>query len=163
MKIFSAQNVNGITDMCLNLQKKINPPRVLYFFYAVLWWYLNTNGIIISGNDAGRINVPLILYVYLPSLSLFLYAIFPLNSFWALPVTILVLGWMLHLYRSLAFSFIHMGVKDDMLGVIIFFLISLFILSICLAILYFSGPYYVKYLHNKELKKMETGHDNILE
>lgn len=163
MKRFRDHHVDEITDMCFKLQKKINLPRVLYFFYAVLWWYLCTNEIMFSEGDAGRINVPEILYVYLPSLSLFLYAIFPLNTVWALPVTVLVLGWMLHIYRSMVFSFIHMGVKDDMLGVIIFLLIFLFILSICLVILYFSGPYYVKYLHNKELKKIEASHDNILE
>ncbi len=120
--------------------------RVIYVGYAVLWFFLNKNNIIISQWDAQRIGVPIVLYTTIPSVSLLLYAIFPSIAIWIIPVATLILGWSLHVQKIIVFFSAHMNVKTDRIHSIISILFNVFCLAVCIIVLYFSGPYIEKRL-----------------
>jgi hypothetical protein len=116
--------------------------RLIYIGFAILWVFV--------ADDAARIHVPHTFYVAVPSGVLLLYAIFPLKTIWVLVPTTLITGWSLHMYQSMRFQIVHLGIKTDMYGLIFFGALYLLMLLGSLAILYATGPFMMKICISKK-------------
>lgn len=121
--------------------------RFLYIGVAVLWWIINTNNFILSAGDANRINLPVDLYLGLPIVVLLLYAFLPNLVTWWLTIGILVIGWGLHVYKTIIFAYAHMNVKTDIMTTVIQIGVYLLLICIGLLLLYLGGPYITKKYH----------------
>jgi hypothetical protein len=110
--------------------------RLVYVGIALLWLYIAQN--------AERIHLPPKLYAAFPSGVLLLYAIFPLRTIWLLIATTFLTGWCLHMYQSVQFQIAHLGVKIEMLGLVMMDVQYVLMLVIGLAFLYATGPYLMK-------------------
>jgi hypothetical protein len=116
--------------------------RLAYIGFAVLWVFV--------ADDAARVHVPRTFYVAVPSGVLLLYAIFPLRTIWLLVPTTLITGWCLHMYQSMRFQIIHLGIKTEMYELIFFGALYVLILVGSLAILYATGPFMMKLCKEKK-------------
>ncbi len=110
--------------------------RLVYVGIAFLWLYI--------ANDAERIHIPQKLYAAFAFAVLLLYAIFPLRTIWLLVAATFMTGWCLQMYQSLQFQIAHLGVKIEMLGLVMIDAQYVFILLIGLALLYVTGPCLMK-------------------
>jgi hypothetical protein len=131
--------------------KHFIPIRFIYFVFALCWFLLNKNNIFFSQWDASRIGIPVFGYTLVPAFLLLLYATFPLNMIWTLPVVALVLGWALHIRKTIAFNFAHVNVKTDVMGAAGHLFFSVLLLILCVGVLYLSGPYAKKRLVKKQI------------
>lgn len=129
--------------------------RFVYLVLAILWVYINTNNIILSQRDALRIGVPVLWYTIVPALLLLLYAIFPLNKVWILPAANLILGWGMHMQKTIVYCYQDMDFKTDLFNSIIGFTMlitisTLYVLA-CISMMYLTGPYIIKYLRRNKI------------
>jgi len=115
--------------------------RLTYVGSALFWLYLNQNNISLSQWDAHRIGIPVFWYTSVPALILLLYAIFPSTAVWFFIAAALVAGWGMHIQKTLSFCLAHMNVKTDLIGTILLMSFYLFVLVLCIVVLYICGPY----------------------
>jgi hypothetical protein len=126
--------------------KHFMPIRFIYLAFALFWLFLNKNNVFFSQWDAHRIGIPMFWYTSVPAFLLLFYALFPTNKVWTLPVVALVLGWALHIRKTIAFSLAHMNVKTDVMGTVEQVFLHVLLLVLCIGVLYLSGPYAKKRL-----------------
>jgi hypothetical protein len=115
--------------------------RLSYIGFALLWLFLNKNSVILSEWDAQRLGIPVFWYLSVPALFLLSYAAFPSFITWLLPLTILLLGWFLHVYKSLAYLFFKSEGNADMISILVMALFDVLALAACVFVLYIAGPY----------------------
>ncbi len=130
-------------------------PRFVYLCLAILWVYINKNSIILSQWDALRIGVPIFWYTIVPALFLLLYAILPLNKVWILPAATLILGWGMHMQKTIVYCYQGMDVKTDLfnsiIGITILITVHILYVLACISIMYLTGPYIINHLRRNKI------------
>ena len=127
------------------------PIRFIYLAFALFWFFLNEYNIFFSWWDAHRIGIPVFLYISVPIFLLVLYALFPINEVWTLPVVALILGWALHIRKTIAFDLRHMDVKASLMGTAERIFFDVLLLVLCIGVLYLTGPYAKKRFLKKRI------------